>query len=188
MKKFLAALLVVFSGTISLYADDAGDIKAVIMKDIELAAKGDFLGALARWTADYQEINSRGKFSYAQVKRTFISLDGKHPKEFLQTIYMCKSGSEPTAQEEEQIRTLLRDPSVLKAYPDRAKEMAEQIKSAAAVELKTVQFVSVKVDGMQAVVVLTYKKIPEISWEVRETVSLRKTDGVWRISRRDIDD
>ena len=42
MKKFLGALLAVLLGAVSLSAGDAEDIKALLIKGLELAANGDF--------------------------------------------------------------------------------------------------------------------------------------------------
>ena len=185
MKKFIVSLLVILCGVVPLFADDVDDIKAVIVKDCELAAKGDFLGAAARWTPDYQEVNPEVTLSYAQVKRSFLALDGKHPEEFLITYYMHARGREPNPQEMEEIRKDLRDPEFATAYPIEAKEFAEQLKRSAARQLETMKFVSVKVDCDRATAVLKYRQAMggrEIP--VRETLSLRKIDGEWRIARR----
>lgn len=189
MKKFLVALLFALCGAAPLFAADVADVEAVIVKDCELAAKGDFLGAAARWTSDYQEVNPDGTFSHAQVKRSFLALDGKHPEEFLITWFMYHSGGrEPNPREMEEIREDLRDPECAKVYPAMAKQFAEQLKRSAARQLETMKFVSVKVDGDRATAILTYRQAMggrEIP--ARETLSLRKIDGTWRIARRVIE-
>lgn len=185
MKKFLAALLVALCGFVSLFADDIADVKAVIVKDCELAAEGDFLGAAARWMPDYREISSEGTFTYAQAQRAFVSLDGKHPEEFLLTTAMVKNGVEPNPDLAEGIHLLAQEPDFLKDYPIRAKRMADMIKAAAALELKTTKFVDIKVNEDKATAVLTYRHIN--GGTRRETLSLRKIDGAWRISRRVIE-
>ena len=189
MKKFLAALLVALCGFVSLFADDVADVKAVIVKDCELAAKGDFLAAAEQWTPDYQEVNPEVTLSYAQVKRSFLALDGKHPGEFLITCFIHESrGREPNPQEMEEIRKELRDPECAKAYPIMAKQFAEKLKRSAARELETMKFVRVKVDGDRATAVLTYQQaVGHREIPARETLSLRKIDGAWRISRRVIE-
>ena len=190
MKKFLAVLLVALFGAVPLFADDVADVKAVIVKDCELAAKGDFLGAAARWTPDYQEVNPEVTLSYAQVKRSFLALDGKHPEEFLITSFIHDEsrGREPNQQDMEEIRKELRDPEFAEAYPTEAKQFAEQLKRSAARQLETMKFVSVKVDGDRATVILTYQQaMGRREIPARETLSLRKIDGAWRIARRIID-
>jgi hypothetical protein len=186
MKKFFAAVFAAFLGVSALFADDVADVKAMIVKDCELAAKGDFLGAAERWTTDYQDVHPEFTFSYAQVKRLFLSLDGKHPEEFLITYFIHESrGREPNPREMEEIRAELRNPETAKVYPAMAKQFAEQLKRSAAWELETMKFISVKVDGDRATAVLTYQQAmssKEIS--MRETLSLRKIDGEWRIARR----
>ena len=188
MKKFLFSLLVALCGFVPLFADDVAEVKMVIVKDCELAAKGDFLGAAARWTSDYQEVNPDGTFSHAQVKRSFLALDGKHPEEFLITWFMYHSGGrEPKPQEMEEIRKDLRDPEFAEAYPTAAKQFTEQLKRSAARQLETMKFVSVKVDGDRATAVLTYRQaMGNREIPARETLSLRKIDGTWRIARRSI--
>ena len=186
MKKFFAVLLVALCGAVSLFAGDAEDVKAVIIRDCELAAKGDFLGAAARWTPDYREISPEGTMNYAQAKRALVAMDGKHPEEFLMTISLMRRGVEPNSDFAEGARLLAQDREFLEKYQVTAKQMTDMIKASAALELKTLKFVSVETDGGNATAVLTYQHVT--GGQRQETVTLRKIDGEWRIARRVIKD
>lgn len=183
MKKLFLTLLVALFGAVSLYADDVAEVKMAIVRDCELAAKGDFLGSAARWTPDYQEVSPEGTMNYAQAKRAILAMDGKHPEEYLLTVTMVRNGGvEPNPDMAEGIRLLAQAPEFLEKYQVAAKQMAEILKASAALELKTLNFAGVKVDGDKATAVLTYRHV--IGGERQETVTLRKIDGEWRIARR----
>ena len=84
MKKFFVSLLVALFGAMPLFADDVADVKAVIVKDCELQAKGDFAEAFALLAPDYRESDPDGMTAnYEQTKWIVLSLDGRHPEEFL---------------------------------------------------------------------------------------------------------
>ena len=180
MKKFFAVMLVALFGVVPLFADDVADVKAVIVRDCELIAKGDFIGATTWWTPDYWETGMNGAFDCVQLKRFLTSLDGKHPVEYLTSLVVLRSGANPGPDMADGIRRAAYDPEFLKRYPVEARQMADLLKEAASMELKTMKFVSVKVDGDKATVVVTYR----MPVSVRETVSLRRIDGEWRIARR----
>ena len=184
MKKLLAAIFAALCGAVSLFADDVADVKAVIIRDCELAARGDCLAAAARWTPDYQEVSPEGVMNYAQAKRALVAMDGKHPVEFLTTLVMIRSGKEPNADMAEGIRLLAQDREFLENYPVAAKRMAAVLKASAALELKTLKFVSVEAAGGNATAVLTYRHVT--GGQRQETVTLRKIDGEWRIARRTV--
>ena len=188
MKKFFAALLVALFGAVSLFADDVADVKAVIVKDLELGVKGDFAGAFALYAPDFQEIDSDGmKFNYEQTKWLVLSLDGKHPEEFLllYATYENKGAMLP-AEAIASIRQAARDPEFVKKYKEITPQIVAEMKAAAALNLKTLEFVSVKVDGDRAVAVTEYDskdaKTGKLNRKV-ETISLRKADGKWMIYR-----
>lgn len=183
MKKLFVTLLIVLCGAVSLYADDVADVKAVIVRDCEFAAKGDFHSVIARWTPDYRETSWAGTFGYAQTKRLIISLDGKHPVEYLTTLVMLRNGAEPTPDMAEKIRQAAQRPEFFERYQDEVKQMADVLKRTAALELKTLKFVNVEVDGDKATAVLIYRQAV-LDANVCEIVSLRKIDGEWWIARR----
>ena len=91
MKKFLAALMVILCGAVPLYADDVADVKAVIIRDCEFAAKGTFAASLALRTRDYRCTDSHSAtFNYQQTQWMFLALDGQHPVEFWLYLYSVK--------------------------------------------------------------------------------------------------
>jgi hypothetical protein len=186
MKKFFAVLLVILAGAMPLRADDTADVKAVILKEWELIAKGDFVGVLPLLTKDYRGL---GRFNYEQTKWMFIGLDGKHLEEFvLFTAVAFKNGETLTPEELEKCRAdardMLSDPMVVKAYEAEAKKYSAKMREWAAFTLKHHKFVSVKVDGDSAVAEIVLESKPgEPPRRSRPIViRLRRLDGAWRIS------
>ena len=189
MKKFLLALLVVLCGIFSLSADDVADVKAVIVKDYELAMKGDFLQVLALFAPDFQETGtSGGTINYEQYKWCILSLDGKHPEEFL--LWFVSTGENEgamlSADQIARVRQMARDSEFIKIYEANTRNVIAWLKARAALCLKTLEFASVKVDGDKAVAVVEFDEKDLKSGAVRreiETLSLRKVDGVWLFYR-----
>jgi len=186
MKKFFAVLLVVLAGAMPLCADDVADVKAVILKEWTIFAKGDFVEALPLLTQDYRGL---GRFNYEQTKWMFIGLDGKHLEEFvLFTAVAFKNGEALTPEELEKCRAdardMLSDPMVVKAYEAEAKKYSAKMREWAAFTLKHHKFVSVKVDGDSAVAEIVLESKPgEPPRRSRPIViRLRRLDGAWRIS------
>ncbi|MBP5530923.1 MAG: hypothetical protein J6Y54_02690 [Lentisphaeria bacterium] len=186
MKKFFAALLVALFGAVPLFADDVADVKAVIVKDLELGVKGDFAGAFALYAPDFQEIDSDGmKFNYEQTKWLVLSLDGKHPEEFL-LLYATyeNKGAVLQAEATASLRQVARDPEFVKKYEEVTPQIVAAMKAAAALNLKTLEFVSVKVDGDRAVAVTEHDRTAENTGAIKrkiDTITLRNVDGRWMI-------
>ena len=189
MKKFFALLLLAaLFGAVPLFADDVDDVKARIVKQCELGAKGDFAGVLALCAPDYREISSDGRtFNYEQIKWLMLSLDGKHPGEFLLVTATIKNnGAMPPADVISKLRLAARDPEIVKKYEGLIPQLAAMMKAAAALELKTLKFDSVKLYGDNAVVIIRYDSKDEKSGEIKqktEIVVLRKIDSEWKLCR-----
>lgn len=185
MKKFFAALLVILAGAMPLRADDADEVKTVILKEWTLIAKGDFAGALPLFSKDYR---GHGRFNYEQTKKLFLSLDGKHLEEWLFTLTaMYKGGGELSPEEAEECRAVarqaLQDPRAVKKYEAEVSQVSARMKEWAKFTLENHKFVSVKVDGDSAIVGVVHvakpgePPIPSKQLVIR----LRRENGVWRI-------
>ena len=185
MKRFFAVLLVILAGAMPLRADDAVDVKAVILKEWTIFAKGDFAEALPLFTKDYR---GQGRFNYEQTKWMLLGLDGKHLEEFvLFTAVAFKNGEALTPEELEKCRAdardMLQDPTAIKAYEAEAKRYSAIMREWATFTLEHHKFVSVKVDGDSAVAEVVHvakpgePPIPSKQLVVR----LRRENGVWRI-------
>ena len=188
MKKFLAALMVILCGALSLFADDVADVKAVIVKDLELDAKGDFAGSFALYAPDYQETDSEGvTMNYEQLRWMTLAFDGKHPVEFLRFCYSAENnGAMPPREKLPRIDRLARTPKCLKFYSEVLSELVTVQKAYAALALKTLEFISVKVDGDKAVIVIEYDEKDEKTDAIKrkiETINLRKVNGKWMFYR-----
>ena len=186
MKKFFAVLLVILAGAMPLRADDAADVKAVILKEWTLFAKGDFAEALPLFTKDYR---GHGKFNYEQTKKLFLALDGKHLEEWMFTLMvMYKGGGELSPEEAEECRAVarqaLQDPLAIKKYEAEVGQASARMKELAKFTLENHKFVSVKVDGDSAVAEIVLESKPgEPPRRSRPIViRLRRLDGAWRIS------
>lgn len=189
MKKFFAVLLVILAGALPLRADDADDVKAVILKEWTLFAKGDFAEALPLLTQDYRG-SFKGKVDYERSKWMFLGMDGKHPEEFyLFVAYAFKvglyGGTELTPEEMEKCRTdtrnAMKNPGSVKKYEKDAAEMNARFRKWAENILKTHKFISVKVDGDSAVAEFECKFEDNGGFSESVAVRLRRENGVWRI-------
>ena len=184
MKKFLAALLVALCGFVSLFADDVADVKAVIVKSAELQSNGDFAGSFELYAPDYQEVSLDGTtLNYEQTKWIVLSLDGKHPEEFLLLLTAYdKKGVMPPAEAIPRIRQAARRPEFIKRYERVNQQIVSGMKSAAALRLKTLEFIRVKVDGDRAVAVVEHDRLDRKNnafQRVIVTISMRKVCGKW---------
>ncbi len=182
MKTFLGAVMTVMLGAAALFAGDEENVKAVVLKDWQMAAEGKFTENLALRAPDYIDKEGNVTFSYEQSKWLLTSLDGKHPMEFLLALVTIKlHGAKIPADTMAQIREEARKPEFIRYYETAYPQLASELKNRAAFELKTLKFISAKVDGNSATVVVEYKRkcstIP-----MTETVSLRRFGGAWKIS------
>lgn len=187
MKKLLVAIFAAVLGVSSLFAGDAEDIKGVIIKDMELGAQGDFIAMLALRTPDYVAVDEYGTFNYEHLKWSILMLDGRHPEEFVLTMWVVSTrGTEarPTEEQMAKIRELAGNPEFVKSYREHIPKFVSAIKADQALQLKTNKFVRVDVDGDSATVVGEYDA--NASGAVRHktaTVTLRKVDGAWKICK-----
>ena len=189
MKKFFAVLLVALCGAMPLFADDVADVKAVIVSELEAGVKGDFAGAFAEhYAPDFQQIAPDGvTMNYEQTKWMALALDGKHPVEFWRVLYSIRNnGAMPPRKALSRMDRLARTPKYVKLYEELLPELIAAHKAGAKLQLDTLRFVSVKVDGNKAVAVVEYDEKDEKSDAVKrmiETLSLRKVSGKWMFYR-----
>ena len=187
MKKFFAAVLTAVLGISALCAGEKEDIKALLIKDLELSAQGRLAEALALRTPDFVEIDETGTFTYEQSRWMSLALDGEHPEEFLLTLLAVKSHGAfkaPTAEQMARIREEARKPEFLQGYKRLVPQLLASIKADQELQLKTLKFVSITVDGDAATAFIEYDSDTSGSVEHRIcTVTLRKVDGNWKICK-----
>ena len=187
MKKLFLSLLVAMCGAVSIYADDVANVKAVIVKDCELQVKGDFADAFALCAPDYQETGSDGEtLNYEHTKWIVLSLDGKHPEEFLLLLVTYDIKGMPRAEVIPRIRQIAHSPEFIKSYERVNPQIVAAMKSAAALRLKTLEFISVKIDGDLAVAVVEHDRLDRKANALKReivTISLRKVNGKWMFYR-----
>ena len=188
MKKIFALLLVALFGAAPLFADDVADVKKVIVKDCELSAKGDLVGKLALYAPDYTETDSGGKTAdYKQAKRLVLALDGKHPEEFLLMAVTAELNvAEPPSELMAKIREAAGNPEFVKQYEAAVPVIIKKHREIYELQLKTLKFVSVKVEGGEATVVTECDSLDPLSGATTHktvTSSLHKVDGSWKIYR-----
>ena len=205
MKKLFLSLLVALCGAVSLYADDVAgvadaaeaariakaaeiaEVKAVVAKEFEFGAKGDFAGALDLYALDYrQTTRNGGTYNYVQVGWLFLALDGKHPAEFWLFAWSAlRDGAMPSAEEQARMRAMARTPKGRETYEETLPQVIAAVRAEAALGLRTLKFVSVEVDGGRAVAVIEYDSKREngaIKTEIG-TIDLRKINGEWKFYR-----
>ena len=185
MKKFFAVLLVALFGAMPLFADDAADVKATILKSAEAGLKGDYSAVLAFYTPDFQSTTPEMTINYEMSKTMFLAMDGKHPEEFLTFTMMVAQELKLSEEMKAKIREAAKSPEFMKQYETLAPMMRVMAKIGVGVALKTIKFVSFKVDGDNATAVyeaLTVDKNGDVK-EAVCTTSLRRVNGAWLICR-----
>ena len=186
MKKFFAAVFACVMGISSLFAGDAEDVKTAVLKDWQLASQGKFADVLAQRTTDYVEVNGAGIFPYEHIRWTVLALDGDHPEEFLLMMLVAQTRGKLklTPDMRAKIREAARVPEFIERYKKGIGEIAAMLQSDAAFQLETLKFIDIKVDGDAATVVCEFdsKASGRVVHKI-ETVSLRKVDGAWKISK-----
>ncbi len=184
MKKLFAALLVALCGAVPLFAGDAEEIRALLIKDLELVVNGDFTGTLALRTPDFVETIELGTFTIEHSRWMALSLDGKHPEEFLLLSAAVGNRGALTPEMMARIREAAHDPRFLREYAEIVPGLLANIKADAALQLKTLKIIGIKVDGDSAIAVVEYDdKIPEGIRHRSGTISLRKINGTWMFYR-----
>ena len=86
----------------------------------------------------------------------------------------------------ENIDKMARDPEFVKNYETNIPAVVAMLKADADLELKTLKFISVDVNGDKAVVITEYDSKDPESGEIKheiETDSMRKVDGKWMFYR-----
>lgn len=193
MKKFFASLLAVLCCSASIYADDVAEVKRVIVKDYELVLKGDYAGVLALRAPDFEQVCADGEtISYTQTKWMFLLLDGKHPAEFwLLAYYLRAKRAMPSEAQQAVIREKASAAKYREIYEMALPELLASVKREAELELKTLKFVDVKVDGDRAVAEIEYESRNESSGAIErksERSFLRRENGAWRFYRSVVKD
>lgn len=188
MKSLFVALCAALLGVSALFADDIADVKAVIFKHHELQERRAFEALPALYSRDYMQINTRGEScDYVMLKLFLISLDGRHPEEFLQFMAMQANGGRlPSPETMAWISQMASDPQVVREYKAAlALAFAYSDKELAAWR-KTVKFVRCEVRGDLATVVEEYDGYDPESGAAKHkivTLVLRRENGVWRYFR-----
>ena len=185
MKKFFAAVLTAVLGISALCAGEKEEVRALLIKDLELSAQGRLAEALALRTPDFVESGENGDMTYEQCKWLCLGLDGEHPEEFLLTIVAAQSRGAfktPTPEQMARVRELARGPEFLQKYKELVPQLLAIFKADQARQLKTLKFVSITVDGGRAVAVIEYdSESPNGVKHKVGTITLRKVDGSWKI-------
>ena len=184
MKIISSVVLAVMFGASTLFAGDEENAKAVVVKDWQLAAAGEFAECLALRTPDFTEKNDDGPTrNYEQTKWQLTSLDGKHPEEFM-FFLMTLNGAKIQAEMMPQIREKASDPKFVQYYKKTCSQLAFVMKEDAAFQLKTLRIVSVVINGDSASVIVEYdRQVEKSAIPMLQTVYLRKNEGEWKISK-----
>ena len=173
MKSLFVALCAALLGVSALFADDIADVKAVIFKHHELQERRAFEALPALYSRDYMQINTRGEScDYVMLKLFLISLDGRHPEEFLQFMAMQANGGRlPSPETMAWISQMASDPQVVREYKAAlalAFAYAEMMRDVA-------RLVVEEYDGYDPESGAAKHKIV--------TLVLRRENGVWRYFR-----
>jgi len=182
MKKFLIIMLTLILAVPALFAGETEDIKTLLGQFCTWDAEGNFTEKLAHLSPDFVEVDRGVTVNYEQTKWWMISLDGKHPEEYRLLLNSFRKMIDPDASELP--GDVVRNPEFVRDYEELTAKLRAASKSAAALQLKTLKFVSVRIDGEAATAVIEYDAM--ISGEmthIGHTMEMRKVGGVWKIHK-----
>lgn len=187
MKKSFAAFFALVLGVSSLFADEVADVKAVLLRQCELVAAGDFSGAGLSLAPDYVEITPLGVFDRTQIRWAYEAWDGRHPEEYMLTACAQQTkGYGPDAAMEKEARIAAHKPEFIKLYEGQIAEFVPRLKASAALALKTARFIDIKIEGDSARVIYEYDTIDLVDGKVRHQAAiavLRRIDGKWLVAQ-----
>ena len=188
MKKIIMLLGIVFC--FILCADDAAEIKKVLLKEYQFFSQEDLKGCLQLYTTDYISCDDTGEVSnYQDEKDIAIILDGKHPVEFFIYLYELENdGKKPSKEEINQAKESIQSSDFRKEYQIFCLAAYTLMRRDGDVALKTIKFHNVYVSGDFASVVYERKTIDiedetfKKTMSVWHSVTLKKIDGTWKIT------
>ena len=191
MKKLLLTLFTLTLSLTSLFANEAA-VKETIIRDIKFVVDGKIAETLKYYTPDIVSIDfdTGRKLYYNDMLLMSKGMDGKHPEEFIIMLYKAQSNKDPDPNQEKALREYAKSGQFLLAYPKLCDMMESIIKQACEIELKTIKFVKVEINGDRATVVVEYESLDvtkkELNVTNRKTAThkLRKVKGVWMFYER----
>ena len=128
------------------------------------------------------------RLEYPMIRNVFLAMDGAHPFEFAVVMAQIENGDkELTSAQKNALRksNAWTTPDFLQTYQKFVREYQKELKTVAALELKTLQFRSIKVTGSTAVVICEYETMDYSIREIyRETsiMKFRKQQRKWKLS------
>ena len=187
MKKVLLALFTLALCFSSLFANEAA-VKQAIIRNIKQMSQGKFAESLSSYTTDFVgiDLDKNEKTYYKDEVLAAKAMDGNHPLEFMVVVYRIENGKEPNAQELKALRAMTQTAEFKKEYSNICKYIVDRAKKLGELELKTIKFISVKVDGNTAIAITEYKAYDSSDTDLksivqkRQTIKLRKVNGVWK--------
>ncbi|MBR2440514.1 MAG: hypothetical protein IKB25_09985 [Lentisphaeria bacterium] len=186
MKKLI---LVLFAAVLTAFTAAASEdaVKQAVIREYEMIRDGKFSEMLPLYTKDYSSISaSKRKTTYKDIQIMSLMLDGKHPEEFMLFITKAKSAKDPSPDEEKQLRKIAQNEWVKSLYAEVCGQMRTVMRKTSEISLKTMKFISVKVNGNQAEVVCEYEELDPVDTTFTKTVKrtsitrFRKENGIWK--------
>ena len=101
-------------------------------------------------------------------------------------ISKAKSAKNPSPDEEKQLRKIAQNEWVKSLYAEVCGQMRTVMRKTSEISLKTMKFISVKVNGNQAEVVCEYEELDSVDTTFTKIVKrtsitrFRKENGVWK--------
>lgn len=189
MKKIVLLMMLTLSAFAAFGKSNDSEIKSLIIQHYKYLKALDFEKAVEFYSTDCKCTDIDGTVeTYSMIRNVFLAMDGAHPFEFAVVMAQIENGDkELTSAQKNALRksNAWTMPDFLQTYQKFVREYQQELKTVAALELKTLQFRSIKVTGSTAVVICEYETMDYSTREIyRETSTMkfRKQQGKWKLS------
>ena len=189
MKKIVLLMMLALGAFAAFGKSNDSEIKSLIIQHYKYLKALDFEKAVEFYSTDCKCTDIDGTVeTYSMIRNVFLAMDGAHPFEFAVVMAQIENGDkELTSAQKNALRksNAWTTPDFLQTYQKFVREYQKELKTVAALELKTLQFRSIKVTGSTAVVICEYETM---DYSIREiyretsTMKFRKQQGKWKLS------
>ena len=189
MKKIVLLMMLALGAFAAFGKSNDSEIKSLIIQHYKYLKALNFEKAIEFYSSDCKCTDIDGTVeTYSMIRNVFLAMDGAHPFEFAVVMAQIENGDkELTSAQKNALRksNAWTTPDFLQTYQKFVREYQKELKTVAALELKTLQFRSIKVTGSTAVVICEYETMDYSTREIyRETSTMkfRKQQGKWKLS------
>ena len=189
MKKIVLLMMLALGAFAAFGKSNDSEIKSLIIQHYKYLKALNFEEAIEFYSSDCKCTDIDGTVeTYSMIRNVFLAMDGAHPFEFAVVMAQIENGDkELTSAQKNALRksNVWTTPDFLQTYQKFVRKYQKKLKTVAALELKTLQFRSIKVSGSTAVVIREYETMDYSTREIYHETSImkfRKQQGKWKLS------